>query len=374
MTPQAILIIGASARAAAFSAARAGYVPHWLDQFGDLDLRERFQGQAVAAGEYPLGLPGLAQRLPPMPFLITGAMENHLPVLEKLAARRPLLGNDSAVCAAVRDPVAVARCLAGAGLHVPAVVTDAAPAAGGRWLAKSRRSAGGQGVALQEGDGPPPPHTYLQEYIEGRNLSAVFVGDGRRAWLAGVTRQLVGKSAFHAARFAYCGSLGPLRLPAADRSQWRDIGTALAAAFGLRGLFGVDAVQRGEAIFPVEVNPRYTASVEVIEAGTGLALLSHHVGACKGEGSEPEIRFQGMYGKCHVFAPQRLRVQTDLLTAPMPCEAPGVTLADVPPPGTVIEAGRPLLTLLAQGRDQLDCLGKLTQGAAAVLQRVRGEE
>lgn len=368
-----MLIIGASARAAAFSAARAGYVPHWLDQFGDLDLRERFQGQAVAAGEYPQGLPGLARRLAPMPFLVTGAMENHLTVLDALAAERPLLGNDSAVCAAVRDPVAVSRCLAGAGLHAPAVVTDTAPPAGGRWLAKSRRSAGGQGVALH-GDGPQPPHAYLQEYIEGRNLSAVFVGDGRRAWLAGVTRQLVGKSAFHAARFAYCGSLGPLHLSAAERSQWRDIGTTLAAAFGLRGLFGVDAVQRGEAIYPVEVNPRYTASVEVIEAGTGMALIEHHVGACKGEGSEPEIRIKGLYGKCHVFAPQRLCVQTDLLTAPMPCQTPGVSLADVSPPGTVIEAGRPLLTLLAQGRDQLDCLGRLTDAAATLLQRVRAGE
>jgi predicted ATP-grasp superfamily ATP-dependent carboligase len=371
MTPQAILVVGASARAAAFSAARAGYVPHWLDQFGDLDLRERFQGLAVAAGEYPQGLPGLARRLPPMPFLITGAMENHPYVLEKLAGSRPLLGNDSTVCAAVRDPVAVAQCLAGAGLNTPAVLTDAASPDGGRWLAKPRRSAGGQGIALH-GDGPPPPQGYLQEYIEGRNLSAVFVGDGKRAWLTGVTRQLVGKAAFHAARFAYCGSLGPLHLTAAERGQWQDIGAALTAAFGLRGLFGVDAVQHGEMIFPVEVNPRYTASVEVIEAATGLALIDHHVRACEGKGREPEVTIKGMYGKCHVFAPQRLCVETDLITAPMPCAAVGVTLADVPPPGTVIEAGRPILTLLTPGEDQLDCLGKLTEAAAAVLQRVRG--
>ena len=34
---------------------------------------------------------------------------------------------------------------------------------------------------------------------------------------------------------------------------------------GLRGVFGIDAIVRNGVPWPVEVNPRYTASVEVIE-------------------------------------------------------------------------------------------------------------
>ncbi|MEJ2760917.1 MAG: ATP-grasp domain-containing protein [Gammaproteobacteria bacterium] len=370
MAAEPILIIGASARAAAFSTDRAGYAPYWLDQYGDADLRERFPGLAVTAGDYPRGLTAAAGRLPPMPFMLTGAMENHLAVLDALAGERPLLGNDSAICRAVRDPFAMHQCLEAAGLPGPVVTT--VPAEGGNWLCKPLRSAGGQDIAVYEG-GAVPSGCYLQEFIQGQHVSAVFVGDGRRAWLAGVTRQLVGKAAFHAAPFAYCGSLGPLALEAAEARQWRAVGNAVTDAFGLRGLFGVDAVQRGESIYPVEVNPRYTASVEVIEAGTGLALIDHHIRACRGEGREAAAPRQDCFGKCHLFAPARLGIDIDLLTLPMPCEMDAVTLADVPPPGTLIEAGRPVLTLLAGGRDQRECLRLLTEGAAAVLKRVRSE-
>ena len=48
------------------------------------------------------------------------------------------------------------------------------------------------------------------------------------------------------------------------------LGTVLAQAFRLVGLFGVDGVLDAERFWPVEVNPRYTASVEVLEGATGL--------------------------------------------------------------------------------------------------------
>lgn len=371
MPGKSILILGASARAAAFSAARAGLTPHWIDRYGDSDLRERFRGRGLAAADYPRGLIAAARDVPDMPFLVTGAMENHLDVLEVLAAERRLLGNDAGVCRAVRAPAAVHDCLSRAGLPVPAVTGRAA--GGGTWVRKPVNSAGGKDLSLCGGDAAAGAGEYLQEFIEGRSLSAVFVADGRHARLAGVTRQLVGKAAFHAGRFAYCGSLGPLALTASEERQWGDIGQALAETFRLRGLFGVDAVQRGETVYPVEINPRYTASVEVVEAGTGLALIADHMRACDGELPVSAVRRRSVHGKCHLFAPEQLVVQADLLTLPMPCELDSVTLADVPAPGTLIAAGHPVLTLLTEGRDQLECLRRLTEAAPAILKRVRGE-
>jgi len=371
MSANSILILGASARAAAFSAARAGCAPYWIDRYGDSDLCESFPGRSLGAADYPQGLIAAARDVPDMPFLITGAMENHLDVLEALAAERRLLGNDAAICRAVRTPAAVYDCLSRSGLAVPAV-TGRAPG-GGNWVCKPLHSAGGKDISLCGGDAAAGAGEYLQEFIEGRSLSAVFLADGRHARLAGVTRQLVGKAAFHAGRFAYCGSLGPLELTASEERQWSDIGLALAETFRIRGLFGVDAVQRGGSIYPVEINPRYTASVEVVEAGTGLALIAEHLRACSGELPAPAVRRRSVHGKCHLFAPERLVVQADLLTLPMPCELDTVTLADVPAPGTAIAAGHPVLTLLVEGRDQLECLQRLTDAAPAILKRVRGE-
>ena len=58
------------------------------------------------------------------------------------------------------------------------------------------------------------------------------------------------------------------------------LGQVLAAGCGIRGLFGVDCVEENSVFWPVEINPRYTASVEVLEYASGLPAL-----ACTGRSS-----------------------------------------------------------------------------------------
>ncbi len=363
-----LLIVGASARAAAFSAARAGFMPCWIDQFGDADLAEAFAGVKLAPAGYPAGIPEAARTFPDMPFLYTGAMENHRPIIETLAAERELLGNDAGVCEAVRDPFRLQQCLRDAGLAAAAVSAECPADDDTAWLCKPLNSSGGLGIRLHDPGAAVPAGHYLQEFVGGRSVSAVYLGDGRRAQLAGVTRQLVGKAAFHAVRYAYCGSVGPLSLSAAEADQWRHIGGVLAQTFGLRGLFGVDAIEHDGTLIPVEINPRYTASVEVIETGNGLPLTRYHVNACRGSLDLPHRSAQELYGKCYLFAPEQLIVRGDPRTLPMPCELDSVKLADVPVPGTVIRQGAPVLSLHTWGRDQLECLQRLTARAAAVLE------
>ena len=65
--------------------------------------------------------------------------------------------------------------------------------------------------------------------------------------------------------YRWCGNLVPPRVPV-PLDQPQAICSRLAAAFGLRGPFGVDFIWDGERAWVVEVNPRPTASLEVIEA------------------------------------------------------------------------------------------------------------
>ena len=58
---------------------------------------------------------------------------------------------------------------------------------------------------------------------------------------------------------------------------------ALASAFGLVGWFGVDYVLRDGNPWPVEINPRYTASLEIHELASGRSLLAEHRRACEGD-------------------------------------------------------------------------------------------
>ena len=66
-----LLIIGASARAAAMSAIRSGFEPWAADRFGDLDLRAC--APTVQVDDYPAGLEQALSAAPAGPWLYTGA-------------------------------------------------------------------------------------------------------------------------------------------------------------------------------------------------------------------------------------------------------------------------------------------------------------
>jgi predicted ATP-grasp superfamily ATP-dependent carboligase len=363
-----LIVIGASARAAVYSALRAGFAPYWIDQFGDRDLAERFPGARVAPEEYPGGIVELMRAAPDAPFLYTGAMENHVAVLQRLAQLRPLLGNDAATCAAVRDPFRFRGCCLAAGIAAPEVRNGSDRVPAGRWLRKPLASGGGMGIAPAGAGGSPDAGSYLQEFVTGENLSGVFVADGTDAALLGVSLQLVGRPEFHAPPFAYCGSIGPLPLSGAESDQWRTLGRALAREFGMRGLFGIDAVRRRDDVIPVEINPRYTASVEVHELAGGPATIALHTAACQGSlPPVPAFRRSGLVAKAHLFAPAPLRVPDGPLAEAW-ARADSMELADVPRPGTLIRAGAPILTVLVRGDDEGACARLLTVSARRLYQ------
>src|SRR5437879_3212295 len=101
MTGQ-VIIVGASVRAAAYSATRAGLEPYAIDLFADRDLTAICP--AVSIERYPYDfLPQLAAA-PRAPWIYTGGLENYPSLVDKLAAIRPLMGNSGCVLRAVRDP------------------------------------------------------------------------------------------------------------------------------------------------------------------------------------------------------------------------------------------------------------------------------
>ena len=144
---ESLIIVGASARAAAFSALRAGLRPCCFDLFADADLRARCHVEAIPAREYPRSLPGQVAGAPPGPWLYTGGPENHPEIVARIARDRPLLGNDAEVLRLVRDPVFVSNLLRSAGLPY-AEVSLREPDDGRAWLAKPCASAGGTGIRV----------------------------------------------------------------------------------------------------------------------------------------------------------------------------------------------------------------------------------
>src|SRR5687767_11650245 len=95
-----LIILGASARAAAQSAARGGFAPYAADLFADEDLRACCP--AVQVSDYPAGLEAAAREFPPGPWMYTGGLENHPALVDRIATQRPLWGNSGTVIRAVR--------------------------------------------------------------------------------------------------------------------------------------------------------------------------------------------------------------------------------------------------------------------------------
>jgi predicted ATP-grasp superfamily ATP-dependent carboligase len=301
----------------------------------------------------------------------TSNFENYPEAVSALARGRRLLGNPPAVLTRVRNPIVLMRVLHHRGFAVPATRASAPPAARDmeRWLLKPRRSGGGHGTAPWRIGRPVSRRAYVQERIRGVTGSIVFAADGRRAVALGLSRQLVGEGTFGAHGFRYCGSLfaserapvfqGQAELLAAATA----LANAVTEAFGLRGLNGLDFVARNGVPLPIEVNPRYCASMELVERATGASLFAIHAAACEGRLPEPARLPVRVYGKAIVYA-RRHVVVTDPL-------AWGVSaIADVPHPGERIARGHPICTLLADGADAERCLRALVDGAATIYRAI----
>jgi len=373
-----ILLVSVSARMLAELATREGHDVFAVDRFGDLDLQRLCPSVSIMRDLGGRGgmaeLVDAAERIRAESVMYGAGLENWPELVARLAAGRTLLGCTPQTLRRVRDPAVLGASLRTAGLAYPRTFSAReAPLRADRarrWLRKPIRGGGGRGVREWRG-GRPAGDVIVQERISGLPCSAAAVADGRSAALLGVSEQLIGRRALGARGWKWCGNVVPPRLPAREQHALTDAAQAicahLAAAFGLRGVFGVDVVWDGALPWVVEVNPRPVASLETIDAVHGVRSFAAHLEACAGRlpaagtGRSPADP-PAAGGKAVLFATEDLRV-------PDTSEWAARGIRDVPHPGEAIAAGRPICTLVATGRSPETVLADLEARAAAL----RGE-
>lgn len=365
-----VIIVGASARAAAFSALRSGLTPICIDRFGDADLQR--VATVTRVDDYPGGIASALGQLRERPALYVGGIENNASLVRQLAARGPLFGNSVDVLSRVRDPFRIARefqkprfpCL-----EVRPV--DAPPPRDGQWLMKPIGGTGGRGITVwSENAQLLDEPLYFQKRQAGTSYSAVFIGppDTRDVRFVGITRQFAGEELLAAPAFAWCGSIGPITLGVAAEHQIRRLGNFLSWRFGLCGLFGIDFIlDEADVPWITDINPRYPASAEVLEHICGLTLVGDHCRVFSDEWptlreSPPEpVAAMGkfvLYARSDVRAPDpNAWLNGDLQDGELWSRTPRI--ADVPPAGTLVTHGTPLCTLFTTGDNPNDCLEQL---------------
>lgn len=375
------LILGASTRATAMSALRAGFEPVCIDQFADADLRRICSVTAVDSlsllPESPLD--AALQAVRNLPVIPVGGTENQRELIQNLSSHQSAWwGAAPTAIARVRDPLQLSEGLEAVKQRVLAIQPSVdPPSRDGQWMVKPIASAGGRNVAVWDQSVLVPdfPH-YFQQRVNGDVYSALFLaecepGDVR---FIGLTRQLVGEPQFQACPFAWCGNIGPVFLPVETEFLVRRWGNILKWKFGLTGLYGVDFIVDPSGVpWLLEVNPRITGSVEILELACGTSLLADHV-ACYAsevaarawEWATPPAPAGERLGRAILYAPARTRTMI-----PLPATIEWETaprIADIPEPGTVLERGQPVCSLYAWGETVDEVMLQLQELAAEVQQ------
>jgi len=366
-----VLLAGVSMRAAAASAVRAGFDVAVVDAFGDLDLPSAASRLTPPGGPAGFTVPAAlrAARTVRCDAVAYGPAFEHCPRgVSALARGRELFGNAPDVLRRIRQPSTLFSALERRGFPVPRTLAPGAHhgAAAGRWLQKPLRSGGGHGIQPWIGEPLPSAHWYLQEHLDGVAGSIVFAAAAGGVQPLLVSRQLAGDHAFGATGSRYCGSIasstGDLF---GDGDAVVTCAAALARAvtgeFGLVGVNGLDFIARDGVAWALEVNPRWCASMELIERAGGPSVFAAHVAACTGARlSEAPVPWPGAVGKAIVFA-RAARVAGD--THPW---IEDDDIADIPVPGVRIPAGGPICTVFAEAESAAACYTALVCRAERV--------
>ena len=391
--PEPILLVGYTMRMLAELATRAGYDVIALDYFGDSDLRAMAPSVSLlrdfAGAAYdPAALVDAACTLAAPSVAYSASFENHPGLVAALANGRTLLGNDPETLVNVRDPFQLAAALAQEHFLFPRTQRhrpDESDRMGMRWLWKPLRSGGGHGVRELGRDfirEPNPdsstepehevPSGVWQEKLEGLVCSAAFVANGQQAVILGLTEQLVGLNMFGATGYRHCGNIVPPRVSVAAWAEMlreaHAIANHLTQHFGLRGVNGIDFIWREGRIWTLEVNPRPSASLELIDRAYDVRVFDMHVKACAGvlptfslaDAQQHGATTVAAMGKAIVFA-----LDEDVMCG----DTSGWfahDIRDVPHPNEHISRRHPICTVLAHGANADEVLDKLQARAADI--------
>ena len=338
--------------------------------------------EVITVQNYPHSLPDDVAHVRADGWFYCGALENSPKILERIMKKGnfigPLLGTSPDGLRGLRNPEWLAKTLKGVGLEtLPVANQSSPPVPDGTWVQKPLASAGGRMIRVWDESAaqtPFPEAHYFQKIAAGIGASVIFqVDSGKVEWLGSARELEAPTESAPPSPFSYCGSLGPIHeLPVPAEAKLRKmIQTFVDNVPSLNGFVGLDFRFDGDEVWLVEVNPRYTASIEVLELSLGQSLLNPL--ATPGRSNSNPSALAEMSSSTFCFSPtaeeqnlnQTRIVAKQILYASESFVSPDLRqfvnasdpwtiplMADVPVPGTFVEKGWPICTVLASGENR----------------------
>ena len=374
-TTRSLLLCGASVRSLAESAIAAGLRPLCVDFFEDEDLKKilssgrgRFVGRIESFDQIPKLIRSVRSSIP---ILWAGGLENHSDLLREIGQQRPVIGADPAIVDLLRDPRNLSHWLAGATIGVPRLASEARADTNCLWLRKSVNSSGGLGIggaspADMSHRAESPRGTYLQEYIDGVPMSAMFCSDSAGVHLCGMSLQVIGWPSLGASGFLFCGNVGPVDPGQEVTRQVLEAARGVVEHSGLKGVFGIDFILRHGRAWILEVNPRITASHMLYEQQYPGLITHRHLAALGWQASRPKrlleqgsmrslVPLSTVTARLILWAREEIRVPKSFGAD----SASYPRIADRPQPGTVVPSGSPLCSIYLTGDNTQDVIRQL---------------
>lgn len=408
-----ICLMGASCRAAAQSAARAGCtrILAW-DDFLDADLLEIAQARSLA--DFPEDCSQSLAELQGIPLVLCGGMENQPDFIQRRIDQGMLCGVTGKMLRQLRSIESWQRWASESRIGWPTTVQDLSDPRldsirSESWMLKPAGRAGGvhvRAIASLEGleheaklapdPGNPTANLwYLQEYVPGISIGVSYCTESSvsteppRTQIVGIARSILSEELDAPLPWIYRGSLAPYSVSPTVHASLERFAKTVAQSTGIRGLWQADfQIDPQGQLWLLEINPRWSASMELHEILQGFSWITEHVrilcnGASKGVPRRGSPAGQQV-AKGILYAPHGMHLsvaQVDRLwgsgwhssgwhSTLRELETAEFRLADIPqsdPEGVDFAEGMPIVTVLVAGGKNADLLEKIRQARSTLL-------
>lgn len=335
-----MLVAGFATRHVASSAKRAGCEVHAIDAFCDRDLS--WYADSCRTFEELAELPGMIEEI---------CREKKIDILvvtsgaEDLTVSRKIYGTSPEKARIFTDKYSIQKFFEDNSIKVPSILCEGEFPA----MLKPRTGAGGwrNRIVRSQADEEDfcsmwPEVPYIrQEFAEGTPCSvSCIVSGGKAKAVAANLQYLRGGEGDRA--YGFAGAVSPL--PGDRVGELYEEAERIAALSGCTGSIGIDFILGEDSLWAIEINPRFQATLDIIEMSTGFNIFKAHIDACRGRLPESVPKAERCVARKIIFADRDMKVADDLAKF-----YPSV--ADIPWKGTEIEEGGAIVSVYGQGNN-----------------------
>ena len=322
-------------------------------------------------------------------FCYASDWDNHYQLLSKLEANDNLIitGNSAAVIKELsgsKNKISLFNLIKESEFKLPEVIFNLKDLAKisdnttSLYLQKPIRSGGGNNIEIikskeeifQRLKESKKDNYYFEKYIEGELLSLQFVADGQKAELISFSRQLTAPDSD--SPFKYGGNI-LFRPSSILVEKAKKLINLLTKEYSLMGINGVDFIKRGSDLYFLELNPRFTAAVELLLDIYGSQLFAAYLeDSLKENYLEKYLKeLRNIKAKIILYCSYDLKVTDNISQkiAKISSNNCKFKIKDIPKKGELFSQGEPLSTLIIETENEK----KLWNNYHYLSKKIKGE-